>query len=109
MLKKVLSVALSCLLISVTTSAVYASSQDDKRAREIAKVKESVRKLGIGPEAHVEVTLHDGSKFKGTIREATDDTFLVLEQKTQQRPSRSLTRMSRNSRARMVSLLRRWA
>jgi hypothetical protein len=82
MLKKVLSVALSCLLISVTTSAVYAGSQDDKRAHQIEKVKESVRKLGIGPEAHVEVTLHDGRKFKGTIREATDDTFLVLEQKT---------------------------
>ena len=49
MLKKVLSVALSCLLISVTTSAVYAGSQDGKRAREIEKVKESVRKLGVGP------------------------------------------------------------
>ena len=64
MLKKILAVALSCLLISVTTSAVYASSQDDKRAREIEKVKESVRKLGIGPEARVEVTLHDGKKYE---------------------------------------------
>ena len=82
MLKKVLSVALSCLLISVTASAVYARSQDDKRTREIEKIKESVRKLGVGPEARVEVTLYDGRSFKGTIREATDDAFLVIERKT---------------------------
>jgi small nuclear ribonucleoprotein (snRNP)-like protein len=82
MLKKVLSLALIGLLISVTASAVYARSQDDKRTREIEKIKEDVRKLGVGQEARVEVTLHDGRKFKGTIREATDDTFLVLEEKT---------------------------
>jgi len=82
MFKKVLSVALSCLLISVTASVVYAGSQDDKRTREIEKVKESVRKLGVGPEARVEVTLHDGRSFKGTIREATDDAFLMVERKT---------------------------
>ena len=82
MLKKILSVALSCLLISVTTSAVYAGSQDDKRAQQIQKVKESVCKLGVGPEARVEVTLLDGRKFKGAIQEATDDTFLIVEEKT---------------------------
>jgi small nuclear ribonucleoprotein (snRNP)-like protein len=82
MFKKVLSVALGCLLISVTASGVYAGSQDDKQARRIEKVKENVRKLGAGPDARVEVTLYDGRKFKGTIREATNDTFLVLEEKT---------------------------
>ena len=82
MLKKVLSVGLIGLLFSVTASAVYASSQDDKQTRQIEKVRENVRKLGVGPDARVEVTLHDGRKFKGTIREATDDAFLVLEEKT---------------------------
>ena len=43
MLKKVLSVAVSCLLISVTASAVYAGSHDDKRAREIAYVNSFAR------------------------------------------------------------------
>lgn len=42
MLKKVLSVVLSGLLISVTTSAVYARAQDDKQTRQIEKVKENV-------------------------------------------------------------------
>ena len=82
MLKRVLSVALIGLLISVSGSAVYARSQDDKQTRQIEKIKENVRKLGVGPDARVEVTLHDGRKFKGTIREATDDNFLVLEENT---------------------------
>lgn len=82
MLKKVVSVALIGLLISVTASAVYARSQDDQRTRQIEKIKESVRKLGVGSEARVEVSLQDGRKFKGTIREATDDNFLLLEETT---------------------------
>ena len=79
MFKKVLAVVLSGLLISLTVSA---SPQDDKQTRQIEKVKESVRKLGVGPEARVEVMLQNGRKFKGSIREATADTFLVLEEKT---------------------------
>lgn len=79
MFRKVLSVVLSGLLMGLT---VNASPQDDKQARQIEKVKESVRKLGVGPDARVEVTLQNGRKFKGSIREATDDTFLVVEEKT---------------------------
>lgn len=82
MLTKALSVALAALLSSITASAVYARSQDDQQTRRIEKIKESVRKLGVGSEARVEVTLQDGRKFKGTIREVTDESFLVLEEKT---------------------------
>lgn len=82
MFKKLLSVILSCLLINVAASLAYASSQDDKHARRIEKVKKNVIKLGVGSEARVDVTLHDGRNFKGTIREITEDNFLVLEEKT---------------------------
>ena len=82
MFKKILSVIVSCLLINVVASVAYAGSQDDKQARRIEKVKENVRKLGVGSESRVEVTLHDGRNFKGTIREITEDNFLVLEEKT---------------------------
>ena len=82
MIKKLLSLMLAGLLINVASMAVYARSQDDKQARRIEKIKEGVRKLGVGSEARVEVTLHDGRKFNGIISEATDDHFLVLEQKT---------------------------
>lgn len=82
MFKKLLAVILSCVLVNVVASVAYASSQDDKQARRIEKVKENVLKLGVGSESRVEVTLHDGRNFKGTIREITDDNFLVMEENT---------------------------
>ena len=82
MFKKLLAVILSCLLINVVASVAYASSQDDNQARRIQKVKENVLKLGVGSESRVEITLHDGRNFKGTIREISEDNFLVLEEKT---------------------------
>jgi small nuclear ribonucleoprotein (snRNP)-like protein len=83
MLRKLLSVMLSVLLINVAASAAHARSQGDKQSRRIEKIKENVRKLGTGPEARVEVELNDGRNFKGSIREATDDSFVVLEEKTE--------------------------
>ena len=81
MLKKVLSLALTGLLINaVAISSSYARSQDEQ-ARNIQKVKENVRKLGVGEEAHVEVKLQDGRKLKGYIREAGEDSFTVIDSK----------------------------
>ena len=82
MLKKFLSIMLTALLTNVAAGVVYARSQDDQDAQRLEKIKESVRKLGIGKEARVELKLHDGRKVKGYIREATDDSFTVVEDKT---------------------------
>lgn len=70
MAKKVLSLVLTGLLINaVAINSSHARFQDDP-ARNIEKVKENVRKLGVGEEARVEVKLQDGRKLKGYIREA---------------------------------------
>jgi len=45
-------------------------------------VRESVRKLGVGEAARVEVKLLDGRKIKGYIREANDNSFVVVDEKT---------------------------
>jgi hypothetical protein len=81
-LKKLISILLAFLLTNVAVHAVYARSQDDAQARRTEKVRENVRKLGVGPEARVEVKLEDGRKLKGHIREATEDNFVVVEEKT---------------------------
>ena len=79
MLKKLLSLVLTGLLINaVAVTSSYARSQDDQ-ASNIEKVKENVRKLGVGEEARVEVKLHDGRKLKGYIREAGQDSFIVID------------------------------
>ena len=81
MLKKVLSLVLTGLLINaVAVSSAYAQSQDEQ-ARNIEKIKENVRKLGVGEEARVEVKLHDGRKLKGYIQAVTEDSFTVIDSK----------------------------
>lgn len=82
MRNKVISLMLSVLLANLAASPVYSYSQDTDDARRIEKFKENVRKLGTGPEARIEVKLEDGRKVKGYIREATHDSFVVVEDKT---------------------------
>ena len=82
MRKKFISIMLSVLLANLVAIPVYSHSQDPDEARRIEKIKEGVRKLGIGPEARVEVKLQDGRKVKGYIRDTTDDSFIVVEEKT---------------------------
>jgi hypothetical protein len=83
MFKKILSLMLVALVVNALgVCPVKADSQQDKETRHIAKVKEGIRKLGTGPEARVEVKLIDKRKLKGHISEATEDSFVVVDEKT---------------------------
>jgi hypothetical protein len=53
-----------------------------EEARAAAKVKAGVAKLGTGPDARVVVTLRDKTKLKGYIREANEEGFVVVDEKT---------------------------
>ncbi len=83
MFKNALSIFLVCLLMNFAgLFAVCAQTSADKQAEVIEKVKESVRKLGVGEAARVEVKLNDGTKLKGYIRDAGQDSFEVVDKKT---------------------------
>ena len=82
MLKKVLSVILAGLLMNVFAGAAYACSQDEVQLRLIAKIRENVRKLGVGKEARVEVKVTDGRKLKGYIQETSEESFIVVEDRS---------------------------
>jgi hypothetical protein len=82
LLKKFLSVSVVVLLLNmVGVVPAYAKFPDDAQART-QKVKEGIAKLGTGEDARVQLTLRDGRKLKGYIREAGQDTFVVVDQKT---------------------------
>lgn len=82
MLKGVASTLLvGSLLVASQPGRLQAQSQD-VQVQKINKVKEQIIVLGIGKEARVEVTLVDGSKFKGHIGEWADDHFVVVDAKT---------------------------
>lgn len=83
MLKKVLaSVLVALVLNAVGVSPAYARSNQEKDVRLIEKVKANIRKLGTGPEAHVEVKLLDNRKLKGYIKEVGEDSFVIVDEKT---------------------------
>lgn len=59
-----------------------ATNVESKEAKSAAKVKAGIAKLGTGSSARVEVKLRDKTKIKGYISEATEDYFVVVEDKT---------------------------
>ena len=83
MLKKVLSLVLVGFVFSVAgVRLTYAGSNAEKDARFTEKVKEGIRKLGTGADARIEVKLRDKTKLKGYVSEAGEDSFVIVDEKT---------------------------
>lgn len=102
MLKINLCCLLSCLLILVTVAQpVTAQADQPTAAIELAaattpaamrqtgpqgvtveKVKIKIAKLGVGSKAKATIRLKDGSKTKGYIAQAGDETFVIRDRKS---------------------------
>lgn len=83
MFKKFLSLALVALLMQVVSAvSAYADPKAEKEARKVEKIKAGIARLGIGPEARVEVKLRDKTKIKGYISEVNEDSFVVVNPNT---------------------------
>jgi hypothetical protein len=83
MFKKVLSFVLVGFLFSVAgVRPAYAGSKEEKQTSFAAKVKEGISKLGTGAEARIEVKLLDKTKLKGYVIEADEDSFVIVDEKT---------------------------
>jgi len=83
MLKKVLSLSLVAWLFGFA-ALVPAEARVDpsEEPRFAARVRESIRRLGTGESARVEVRLKDKTKLKGYVAEASDTGFSVVDAKT---------------------------
>ena len=69
-----------CLLLVTANSAlISAQTQTDKTASSIARVKTEVAKRGTGEKKGVEVKMLDGTKRKGYISQAGDDSFTLID------------------------------
>ncbi len=80
MFKTFLSLMIVGLLVNIAWAVpAYADSKAEKEARFVEKVKESVRTLGTGEEARVEVGLRGKTKLKGYISEAGENSFVVVD------------------------------
>lgn len=85
MLKKYLTFTLVCLLlITANASLISAQTQTSKEASAVAAIKETVAKRGTGENKRVQVKKHDGTKLKGYISQADEDSFTLTDSKTKQ-------------------------
>src|SRR5438270_12210317 len=78
-----MAIALVTLMLYVSYSQTWLShGTPEKEARFAEKVKAGVAKLGTGKDALVKVKLRDGTKLFGYVREANDNSFVVVDGKT---------------------------
>lgn len=83
MLKQTLSFVLAVLLLQTAFAVpAAAKSTEEKALRRAAAVKAGIAKLGTGESALVEVKLRDKTKLKGYVREAGEDSFVLVNAKT---------------------------
>jgi len=85
MIKKYISFALICLLlITVNSSLISAQITTDKDLSSAVKIKEKIAKRGTGKNKRIEVKMQNGTKLKGYISQAGEDSFTLVDSKTTQ-------------------------
>ncbi len=85
MIKKCLSVALIGLMLFFTNlQSINAQTNNGNNAATVEKIKANVTKRGTGEKARVNVKMLNGTKMKGFISQAGDDSFTLTDSKTKQ-------------------------
>ncbi len=85
MLKKSLSVALLGLTLLFTNlQLINAQTSTGNNAATVDKIKANVTKRGTGEKVRVNVKMLNGTKMKGFISQAGDDSFTLTDSKTKQ-------------------------
>lgn len=72
------AVILSFLMLTVS-APVFAQTKPTKQEEKAAKVKEKIRKLGIGERVKLKVKLYDKTKHEGYVKEANEGDFVVTD------------------------------
>jgi hypothetical protein len=85
MVKKCLSVALLAFLLLFTNlQLINAQTNTGGNAAATEKIKAKVAKRGTGEKTRISVRMLNGTKVKGFISQAGDDSFTITDSKTKQ-------------------------
>jgi len=88
MLKKCLALMLAGMLLGiVNVGSTTVLAKGKNRPLTVEQVKEKIAKRGTGEKARVSVKMLDGTKMKGYVSEAGEDSFVLTDSKTQQVPT----------------------
>lgn len=80
---RITSILLVVLLVNIAyPSPAFAGDKREKDAQFAQKIRSEIAKLGVGPDARVEVKLRDKTKLKGHISDVNNESFAVVDDKT---------------------------
>ena len=85
MIKKCLSILLIGLMLPFANlHSIKAQTNKGDNAANAEKIKANVTRRGTGEKARVNVKMLNGTKMKGFISQAGDDSFTLTDSKTKQ-------------------------
>ncbi|HYO92679.1 MAG TPA: hypothetical protein VEQ40_13640 [Pyrinomonadaceae bacterium] len=81
MFRKAFAIMLSAI-VTFAAFGLQSIQAQTVKATEAEKARIKVQKIGVGPDARVEVKLRDNTKLKGYVSQAGGDNFTVTDSKT---------------------------
>ena len=84
MFKKYLSLVFICLLAFAANLQLIKAQTNTGNNPAVEKIKSNVTRRGTGEKARVNVIMLNGTKLKGFISQAGDDSFTLTDSKTKQ-------------------------
>ena len=84
MFRRALAVMISGILVSSAIGYQPAHAQTQGTVGAAEESRAAVQKLGVGTKTRVEVRMQDGTKLRGSISAAGEDTFNLTDSKTGQ-------------------------
>jgi len=82
MFRRALAVMISGILVSSAIGYQPARAQTPEATRAAEETRATVQRLGVGTKTRVEVRMQDGTKLRGSISAAGEDTFTITDSKT---------------------------
>lgn len=79
MLRRIFAMMLSGILMLTAFGFTQVRAQMGNDTQAVNKVRDGVQKIGIGPRARVEVKLQDGTRLKGYLSSADQNSFTLTD------------------------------
>ena len=79
MIKTGLTLLLIFSFFTLQTSIIFAQTNQTKAEKKTAKVKEKIKKLGLGERVKVKVKLYNDNTYEGYVNDASEDNFVVVD------------------------------
>ena len=81
MLKQIVSslIIFTVLCVGANTFPVFGQTNDANRDKKTAKVKDKIKRLGLGERVKIKVTTYGKTTYQGYVNAANEDDFVVID------------------------------